>query len=112
MCFGDLSDTLHRFELDDLREAGRRCLPGYVFSVHANDAISWVVLSPPDPRRLPRFTICRIAPCIMVMVEADGEPRRFASTPDVEGAIGFAGHVVEQTVLALHNIHEPAEMMQ
>ena len=112
MCFCETgSDTLAVSEQTYLEEAARRCLPAYEFSLHANvDAMIWAVLSPStEALRMPRFTICRINPCVIVMFESHRTQRSFASLANVEDAMVFACQAAQRTLLAFNNVHsEPA----
>lgn len=115
MCFGENgSDTLQDEEQAKLRQAAQSHLPTYEFTLHSNDdAITWAVLEPPPSGlRMPKFTVCRIDPCIMVMVEGHGIDRRFSSMANVEDAITFASHAAHSAVLALHNVHAAPELAQ
>lgn len=114
MCIGESSrDTLHPSEQLFFTEAATRDLPTYEASIHRNDEIAWVVI---EPRRaygdMPRFTICRIAPCIMVMVEDRQAQRRFSSMPSVEEAMAFACRTAQEALLARHNGHPAPAMTQ
>ena len=114
MCIGESgSDTLQAAEVNMLKEAAGRSLPSYDCSLHSNDdAITWAVLSSKRVGpQMPRFTICRIDPCIMVMVE-DRAERRFSSAPCIEAAIEFACQTALSAVLAINNVHHLPEMAQ
>lgn len=115
MCFGEsCSDTLHNEEQTALKAAAAKCLPAYACSFHSNaDPITWAVLEPPTtPMHMPKFTICRIDPCIMVMVEDHAHRRRFSSASTVEDALIFAWATAQEAILAIHNIHNPAGTTQ
>jgi hypothetical protein len=114
MCFGENgSDTLRDGEQVLLRTATSQRLPRYDCTLRTNDdAITWAVLSPAAGDALPRFTICRIAPAIMVLVEGEGQARRFASAPTVEDALAFAEQVVQAALFTGKTIHSAPEMVQ
>ena len=114
MCIGEgSSDTLDAAEQVFIRTLVAKRLPGYGSDVRNNDdSLTWIVLKPAHMRGLPRFTICRIDPCIMVMVEDGGKQRRFASMANVEEAIDFACGTVHASALALRNVHAAPEMAQ
>lgn len=115
MCIGeDKSDTLQGSDQSFLRDASASRLPAYDFSLHSNtDDITWAVLEPQKQGiEMPRFTICRIDPCVMVMVENQTDQRRFCSTLSVEEAMAFACHTAEAAVAAFMNVHRFPEMTQ
>ena len=108
MCIGDGGlDTLREAEVSFLKDAAGRHLPSYVCSLHSNDdAMTWVVLtSEQTGPTMPRFTICRIDPCLLVMTE-DRAARRFASASSIEDAMEIACHAALGAVLAINNFHD------
>ena len=113
MCFGEgQSDSFRAAEVPLLSKAASTKLPDYDLRWHRNeDAMTWAVLTPPSSS-LPRFTICRIDPCIVVMVEDATDRRRFSSASDIEGAVAFIRQTAEQARLAVHNIHDYPDMAQ
>ena len=69
-----------------------------------------MVLEPDALAALPRFTICRIDPCIMVQIEAAGQ-RQFVSVASLDDALVIA----ERAVFEAHarcNMHHAPEMVQ
>ncbi len=114
MCLGEELDTMAKQECAALREWAADEFATHDFEVRANaEGISWVVLKPPLARTdLLRFTICRIAPCIMVMVEDADARRQFCSSEDVEGAMAFVRNVVDETVFAAMNAHPAHRVLQ
>ena len=84
-----MSDTLHPAEQTFLQEAARMHLPAYGAEVCTNHDIAWVVLEDASSREMPRFTICRIDPSVMVMVQNCAQGRRFESMTSVEDAFTF-----------------------
>lgn len=114
MCWGEGgSDTLDVKDQIALKEAVSRHLPSYACDLLSNDdAMTWAVLrSTGSGPTMPRFTICRIDPCFMVMVEDQAE-RRFSSVATIEDAIAFTCQATVQAVLAIHNVHLPSGLMQ
>ncbi len=115
MCFGENgSDTLHDHEQAMLREVAAQQLPFYQCTLHSNDdAMTWAVLDPPrSGLRMPKFTVCRIDPCIMVMVEGHGIKRHFSSMANVVDAIAFATQAAQSAVHAMPNVHAAPELAQ
>lgn len=114
MCFGENgSDTLREDEQAVLRDAVSEHLPSYGFSLRSNeDSITWAVLEPPPSGLpMPKFTVCRIDPCIMVTVE-DRAQRRFSSASTMEDAVAFTCETALSAVLANHNVHPSPELAQ
>lgn len=114
MCFGESGgDSLKFGELNYLREAAKD-FPSYDFDLRTNDDdLTWAVFSPQESSaRTPRFTFCRIDPCVMVMVEDQTTHRRFCSAPTVEDAVRFALDTAKRAVLAFDNVHDAPEMAQ
>ncbi len=108
MCIGESNgDTLAGSDCAVLREAAVESLPAHRFDQCANaDGLVWVVLEPPAARpELLRFTICRIAPCVMVLVEDACGRRQIVSTSDVHDALAVARHAADQAMLAAANAH-------
>lgn len=115
MCIGEAGlDTIGAIERERLREAAGDAFPAHRFGVHANtDGISWVVLEPSTIRAdLLRFTICRIAPCLMVMVEDAVGRRQICSTDGVGEAMAFARLATDQAILAAANAHPAHAVLQ
>ena len=114
MCFGDGLDTMVRHECTSLRAWAAQEFSSHDFVVRANaEGLTWVVLEPPAPRTdLLRFTICRIAPCVMVMVENGDEAAQFCSTGDVEAAMAFVRNAADQAVLTAMNAHPAHRPLQ
>ena len=114
MCLSGELDSMAQHECAALREWAMEEFPSHGFDVRTNaDGIAWVVLEPPPARTdLLRFTICRIAPCIMVMVEDADARRQFCSSGDLEGAMAFAYNAVDRTVLAAANAHPAHRVLQ
>ncbi len=114
MCIGESgADTLHGAEQRFLRAVSATEFPAHAFAIHGNDdGQVWVVLEPSSARPdLPRFTICRIDPCVLVMVEDHGARRQFCSTSNVEDAVAFVRHATGQAVLAVMNAHPASPVL-
>ena len=115
MCIGEMGlDTIGLGERESLRVAANEAFPAHRFGVHANaDGISWIVLEPSAirPDQL-RFTICRIAPCLMVMVEDASGRRQIRGTDGVGDAMAFARQATDQAILAAMNAHPAHEVLQ
>jgi hypothetical protein len=115
MCLGEAGlDTIEASERESLRAAAGDAFPSHRFGVHANaDGISWIVLEPSATRAdLLRFTICRIAPCLMVMAEDASGRRQICSTDGVGNAMAFARQATDQAVLAAMNAHPAHDVLQ
>ena len=113
MCIGEALDTIRPGEREHLRMAASEHFPTHSFDVHDNgEGLIWIVLDPPLRRAdLLRFTICRISPCVMVMVE-DGEARRqFCSANDAIDAMAVARRAADHALLAT-TTHEAHAMLQ
>ena len=82
MCLGGELDTMAKRECAALGEWAAEEFACHSFEVRTNtDGVAWVVLEPPSTRiELLRFTICRIVPCILVMVEDADARRQFCSS--------------------------------
>jgi hypothetical protein len=115
MCIGEgAGDTLHASEASFLQHAAASEFPAYACAVHSNGSgMSWVVLDPSfaSPALL-KFTICRIDPCVMVMVEDRDARREFCSTSSVEDAVAFMRHSMDQAMLAVVNTHPASPVLQ
>ena len=107
-------DTIELGERESLRAAAGDAFPSHRFGVHANaEGISWIVLEPSAIRAdLLRFTICRIAPCLMVMVEDSAGRRQICSADGVGDAMAFARQATDQAILAAANAHPAHKVLQ
>ena len=114
MCFGDELNTMATHECAALKVWAEEDFASHDFEVRTNaDGVTWVVLEPPLARNdLLRFTICRITPCIMVMVEDADARRQFCSSGDVEGAMAFVRNMADRTILAAANAHPAHQVLQ
>lgn len=115
MCIGEsANDTLNTTEQGYLRDVAASEFPTHDFALRANeDGINWVVLEPRFLRAdLMRVTICRIAPCVMVMIEDRDARRQICSTADVAAAVAFLRNAVDQAVLAMMNAHPAHAVVQ
>lgn len=113
MCVGE-PDSLAEAEQMFLKEATALRLGAYAFQACRNDdALQWAVLEPRKAEwKLPRFTICRIDPAILVRVsDADGG-ERFCSTQNVEEAMIFAIQTATSAAVAMLNVHEGPQTPQ
>lgn len=103
MCIGEGSlDTLAPQEQERLRVDASAILPLHRVDLRTNDeGTRWIVLEPRATDGLAlRFTICRVAPSVVVMVEASTGQRQFHSFDGVEGVVAFARSATDQSVLA------------
>ena len=108
MCIDECDgDTLARGDCALLRAAAAEALPAHRFDQCANaDGLVWVVLEPPAARPdLLRFTICRIAPCVIVLVEDACGRRQIVSTTHIHDAVAAARNAADQALLAAANAH-------
>ena len=96
MCIGETGrDTLSEMEQMTICDIARG-FPAHEFSLRHNESgITWAVLSPRGPH-LPRVTICRIDPCLIVMVESDRHLRSFRSVPTIDAAADALRAVVDE----------------
>ena len=92
MSFGEQGDSLGPNDRASLIEAVRHTLPSYRLSWHANaDAMVWAVLDQQDAAPWqPRFTICRLDHCLVMMVEAGTAARQFCSAATIDDAVALA----------------------
>ena len=113
MCVGEsAADTLDGTEQAFLQAATLRHLPGYGAQAHVNeDFIAWTVLAPDVPT-MPRFTICRIDPSLIVMVEDATSWRRFSSAASLDDAVAFVRRTVSEAAGALRNVHAAPALAQ
>jgi hypothetical protein len=104
MAFGEvLDDTLETAEQDLIAGRCRDALPSHDFALHSNtDGITWAVLTPPaiTPELL-RFTICRVTPAVMVMIEDEAARRQIRGLASVEAAVDFVCEVVAEARQAM-----------
>ena len=104
MAFGEvLGDTLGAADQALIVSRCGQALPSHALGLHSNDdGITWAVLTPPaiTPELL-RFTICRIAPAVMVMIEDQDARRQFRGLADVEAAVDFVCDVVAEATKAM-----------
>lgn len=115
MCIADQPlDTIAAPDCSALHGFTRESLPGHSFSVRKNaEGIAWVVLEPPASSALyRRFTICRIAPCVMVMIEDEDGRRQICSAFDVEGAIACIRNALDTAVMAVAGVQPPHATLQ
>jgi hypothetical protein len=90
MCIGESTgDTLGTAELAMIRDVAAIEFGAHDVALHRNDdGIEWMVLSPRGHTdALLRFTICRIDPAVMVLVEDCEKRRQIRSVPDVAAAL-------------------------
>jgi hypothetical protein len=99
MAFGEtFGDTLETSEQDFIADRCRNALPAHAFALHSNaEGITWAVLTPPaiTPELL-RFTICRFAPAVMVMIEDAEARRQIRGLESIEAAIHFVCEVAAE----------------
>lgn len=89
MWFGcDADDTLIQSERDTIVQLAADHLPAHrAAECGGRGGVAWVVLEPLAEREGgPRFTICRIAPSLVVMIE-DGGNRQFVTAGTIEAAM-------------------------
>lgn len=113
MCIGEGAlDTIGPHEQEQLRLAAGAAMPTHSFAIHANgEGTRWIVLEPQPSLGLGlRFTICRIAPSVVVMVEAPSGRRQFCSFDGIDGVMAFARSATADIVLA--GAHTAPSMQQ
>ena len=104
MAFGEvLDDTLGLADQDLIAHRCRDALPSHQFALHSNtDGITWAVLTPPTiTPELLRFTICRISPAVMVMIEDEAARRQIRGLASVDAAVDFVCEVVAEARQAM-----------
>lgn len=110
MCIGATTrDTLDRAEQIFLAEVADTQFPGHRFALRNNDdGITWALLTPrEDEARAPfRVTICRVDPCIMVMLEDGAARRQFRALSNVAEAVDFVHAISDHVLLAAAGQHE------
>jgi hypothetical protein len=108
MCIGEATgDTLERHEQVYIGTIAARDFPAHDFDLRRNaDGITWAVLNPRGSApTLLRFTICRIDPVIMVMIEDAHARRQFRSVATIEDAAAFLRDVDAETTAGLDGDH-------
>ena len=112
MAFGEgTDDTLAAAEQTLITHRCRDALPSHALALHSNDdGVTWAVLTPPaiTPELL-RFTICRVAPSVMVMIEDPTARRQFRGLATVDDAVDFVCEVVAEAIQAMTGEHEDAD---
>ena len=109
MALGELlDDTLGAAEQDLIASRCHHALPAHALALHSNDeGVTWVVLTPPTiTPELLRFTICRIAPSVMVMIEDAAARRQFRGLATVEAAIDYVCEMAAEAMHTLPGVHE------
>lgn len=104
MSIGELlGDTLGAREQDFILRRAEHDLPAHDLALYSNDdGVTWAVLTPPAIKpELLRFTICRIEPCVVVMVEDEEDRRRFLGLGSIEEALDF---VLATARRAVHSV--------
>ena len=114
MSIGEGLDTLRSQEQSFLRSAAAAQFPNHSFSIrHGEDGLAWAVIAPRLSQRCAIcFTICRIDPCLMVMVEDREARRQFRSAANVEDAMAFVQMASEQAILSSTQAHPAPEAVQ
>ena len=104
MAFGEiLDDTLGTAEQDLIAQRCQLALPSHALALHSNDyGVTWAVLTPPaiTPELL-RFTICRVSPAVMVMIEDAAARRQFRGLATVDAAVDFVCEIVAEATSAM-----------
>ena len=104
MGLGDgLGDTLGPADQDLLASRCQKDLPTHALRLHRNDeGVIWAVLTPPaiTPELL-RFTICRISPSVMVMIEDEAARRRIRGLASMQEAVDFVCLAAAEAVPSL-----------
>lgn len=112
MCIGETYDTLDANEQAFLTRIAKAQFPRHRLALRrGDDDITWALLTPWGvDTSLPKVTICRIAPCIMVMLEDRYARRQFRSVATVEEAVEFVLAISDQALLAAAGLpdREPA----
>ena len=91
MCIGDSNDTLLGSDRATIADVASRDFPAHDVAFECNaDGMTWAVFSPRARQAaLPRVTICRIAPCVMVLIEDAQARRQIRGLANVEDALDF-----------------------
>ena len=102
MCIGDsTNDTLGGTERALIAEAAEADLPDHRVAFEANeDGIIWAVLTPSAPDLL-RVTICRIDPCVVVLIEDADQRRQIRGLADMVEALAFVRRACGQALSAI-----------
>jgi len=102
-----LGDTLQAEDQDLIASRCNSDLPAHALSLHHNDeGVTWAVLAPPPiTPELLRFTICRVAPSVMVMVEDEEARRQFRGLASIEEAVDFVCAAAAEAMQALASVH-------
>jgi hypothetical protein len=106
MCMGEpAAGMLRGDEQAFLIDAVAERFPMHDFAIReTDDGMVWAVLEPmeSDPFGM-RFTICRIDPSVIVMIEDRHANRHFCATSNVKDAMDFVRHAIDQVNLAAMN---------
>ena len=108
MAFAELlNDTLRVEDQDVIARRCHRELPAHALSLHRNDdGVTWAVLAPPPiTPELLRFTICRVAPSVMVMIEDEEARRQFRGLASIEEAVDFVCVAAAEAMQSLAGVH-------
>ena len=107
MALGELlDDTLGASEQDLIASRCHHALPAHALALHSNDeGVTWAVLTPPaiTPELL-RFTICRLSPSVMVMIEDAAARRQFRGLATVEAAVDFICEMAAEAMQSLAGV--------
>lgn len=88
-------DTLREDETALIADIAGRACPAHDFALRStDDGIAWAVLAPRDPDQL-RFTICRIDPCLIVLIEDAYERRQVRALGTMEDVVEFVCSFME-----------------
>ena len=90
-------DTLDRSEQLLIASVAECDLPDHQCAVQSNEeGMAWAVLKPKSPFGGLCFTICRISPCIVVLIEDDHARRQIRSLASLEEALAFVRSVCQE----------------
>ena len=103
MCIGEAAnDTLHGADRAVIANVAPRDFPAHDVAFECNtDGMTWAVLTPRGRHAtLPRVTICRIEPCVMVLIEDAQARRQIRSLANVDDALDFGRAACDHALLA------------
>ncbi len=109
MCLGEQFDSLCPEDRASLTEAVRLSMPAYRLSWHANaEAMVWAVLDRQGgaPTQ-PRFTICRLDCCLVMMIEAGTAARQFCSAASMADVVTVASGIAREVMTFSHDEPHP-----
>jgi hypothetical protein len=114
MCIGETNDTLDATEQAYLTRIAKAEFPRHRFALRRNDdGITWVLLTPWGvDAALPKVTICRVDPCILVMLEDQHARRQFRSLVNVEAAVEYIHAMSDEALRAAAGLSDQELALQ